>query len=85
MVDGNSNAFPIDTPYVSYNGLTKREYFAALAMQSYVGMNPKSKVVGAQWETAIREWTTDQLAAFAVAAADSLIKKLNENEINSIK
>ena len=54
--------------YIGINpGLTKREYFAAMALQ---GMMSSGRV----------DVTGDGIAEFAVRQADALIKALNENQ-----
>lgn len=50
----------------SPDGLTIREYFAALALQGLMAADTKG------------EWSNDDCAATAVHAADELIKCLNE-------
>jgi len=74
MTDGNQLAYPCDGNYAgearSNNdaGLTKREYFAAMAMEgylaSYAGLkeNPVSEIV----------------AGLSVKCADALIAELNK-------
>lgn len=69
-------AFPITTQYVDawgnpkavqYIGLSKREMFAAMAMQSLMGV--------------YREWTNSyELSNVAVKYADALLEKLNDEE-----
>lgn len=61
MIDKNSPAFP-----QSYStGLTKREYFAAKAMQGFCA------------HADIAERTAQQTSAWAVEQADALIAALN--------
>ena len=47
-----------------YDGLTKREYFAALAMQGFASSNPNISF--------------GEQAKWAVISADNLIKELNK-------
>ena len=61
----NNSAFPRD-PGMMYPGLTKREIYAAMAMQALLS-NPYNQVIGK---------TT---ATYAVKMADLLIKALNED------
>lgn len=71
MTNQNDNAFP----YVSFNsegqhncieyGLTKREYFAAMAMQALIHSHAHAENVCAE---------------NAVIYADALIKQLNESK-----
>jgi len=68
MENGNEPAFPtISDEYVSHQwGLSKREYFAGLAMQ------------GLLTDANIRTLGWDGLAELSVGYADTLLKKLNE-------
>ena len=67
MTNGNESAMPLSE--FAYNmqyssGLTKREYFAAMAMQG---------MLAEQW------WTSpENLARCSTEAADALIKALND-------
>jgi hypothetical protein len=57
-----------DAVVVTYPGLTKREHFAALAMQSYLA--------GAVSQNG---WITiDSVSSYAVKMADALIAELNK-------
>jgi len=49
---------------IQFVGLTKREYFAGLAMQSLIVSNPK--------------WHTDAVARFAIKISDGLRKELEK-------
>ena len=49
---------------IQFIGLTKREYFAGLAMQSLIVSNPK--------------WHTDAVARFSIKIADDLLKELDK-------
>jgi hypothetical protein len=66
---GNSPAFPeydfTKVPAASIPGLTKREYFAAMAMQALVST-----------ETADYDVKPKDAASFAVEYADCLIREL---------
>ena len=65
---GNLNAFPMLNPGPSQNdeyGLTKREYFAALALQ---GLLSQSQFL----------INSEKFAKFAVEAADALMAELNK-------
>lgn len=78
MTDGNDSAIPLTEGFTikagtnarrqikSAGGLTKREYFAAVAMQ---GMQSENPTTGLAHET---------LALCAVAQADALIEALNK-------
>jgi hypothetical protein len=61
-------AFPRSYEYNGHNGLTKREYFAAKALQGMMA-NPL-----------LREWdfTDTEKAGYAVVLADALIEALNQ-------
>lgn len=82
MSKGNECAFPnhINKTQDSWAedisiGLTKREYFAAMAMQ---GMNiPLLYGDGGQWEIG----QAQQVAKSATIYADALIKALNASEV----
>jgi hypothetical protein len=66
---GYANAFPQakeDIKTGSEYGLTKREYFAAMALQGYLVNNAK---------TAIKD---EEIARGSVEAADALIAELNK-------
>ena len=65
---GNANAFPQskdDLTIDDEHGLTKREYFAALAMQALLSDNHLSAI-------------PSKYAEFAVLSADALIAELNK-------
>lgn len=67
MTDPNDRAFPFD--YVQPEkawGLTKREYFAAMAMQGLLS------------EQEYHKWIRTEYATEAVACADALIAELNK-------
>ena len=61
-VKANDGAFPVPDPYEEL-GLTKREYFAALALQGLLAHGN----------------TLDEATEWAVYAADYLIEALNDN------
>lgn len=52
------------TTYKQISGLTKREYFSAMAMQSYINQYPR---VG-----------PDEIVRFSTTVADALINELNK-------
>lgn len=54
----------LDNQFEDNKGLTKREYFAGLAMQSLIVSNPK--------------WHTDAVARFAIKISDDLLKELDK-------
>ena len=55
--------------------LTRREYFAAMAMQGLLANSYKSDNV-----EPLSELSIDELAEISVYAADALINELKENE-----
>lgn len=65
----SESVFPIKTDYNGGNvesfGLSKREHFAAMAMQGLLA-NPDNL-----------DYTRDETAILAIGAADALIKALN--------
>ena len=66
----NAAAFPLDCDTdpirdIAHHGMTKREYFAAMAMQGFAS------------NSAI-DWTFEQYAEGGLKAADALIAALNE-------
>ena len=69
MIRKDSYAFPVaheNLTFADNAGLTKREYFDAMAMQGYISCG---KFVEFSYET---------LAEYSVRQADALIKALNE-------
>lgn len=69
ITDQDDNAFPSGT---IANGLSKREYFAAMAMQGLLS-NPDHRSDSRSCH--------EQIAKKALSMADELIKSLNEQEI----
>jgi hypothetical protein len=76
MTDKNSAAFARSAfyhPNMSYDapqqGLTKREYFAAMAMQGMLANNAEGNT----------EWSYEIIAKHCCKAADELINQLNIN------
>ena len=69
MTDRNEPINPIEPKGYIAKGLTKREYFAAMAMQ---GLCSNSK--------AYENLTDERLAEIALINADALINALNETE-----
>lgn len=74
MTDGNSRAHPFSPDYYSDSGLTKREYFAAMAMQGMLA-NSIDKQQGKQpsWDLSHID-----MAEECVVMADALIESLNK-------
>ena len=59
---------------IVFNGLTKREYFAAMAMQGLLASMTEMASIGA-WQ----EETADK-AAYSVVLADALIAELSKEK-----
>lgn len=84
MTNPNDNAFQ-EGSFGRTNTLTKREYFAALAMQ---GMWANTSSIVAMAKAAINEDLTQtsvkgtkMLAKLSIAAADALIAELNKEKL----
>lgn len=84
MTNGNDAAFVPEwqtgTQGMAHYPLTKREYFAATAMQ---GLTSNAKIVEAMAtiSTKYKDWPPEQLvAAFATEYADALIEALNKEQ-----
>lgn len=85
MTDGNASANPeiiTETAYCgdqlryfdntySYGGLTKREYFAAMALQGLLAHDPVVSIHG-------EESLGERMANWSVVYADALIEALNK-------
>lgn len=69
-------AFPCPSDYVGNGGLTKREYFAAMAMQSLLSINDGE--VPKKGDMAL--WNYETIATCATRAADFLITELNKEQ-----
>lgn len=72
---GTHPAHPVDPTHDGWYGLTKREYFAALAMQA-TDLELYANTFGNKW--------AEKVADDAVKMADALIEQLNkiQNETN---
>lgn len=80
MTNGNDTAFPIDTNDLSEVklGLTKREYFAAMAMQGLCASGfGTDKHIQSQTEE-VGSNVSEAMAVFSVDIADTLIAELNK-------
>jgi hypothetical protein len=80
---GTHPAYPFDPSHDTFRGLTKREYFAALAMQGLIAQANNNSFNNKY--TVDDGWIDpDIVASCAVEIADALIEQLNEkdNEIN---
>lgn len=78
LPSGYSEDQPIETSYEqgykdamseSFIGLTKRELFAAMAMQGLLAADPKHNM------------SSDDIAKYAIEQADDLIKALNHEAV----
>lgn len=67
MINPNDPAFP--NKFNFKDGLTKREFFAGMAMQGMTAFH----------ESVLRIETSTSLAVRAIGLADALIEKLNKN------
>jgi len=65
MNNSDKPAMPVQ--FADWNGLTKREYFAGLAMQGLMS--------GIQEDT---EWNFEEYSSTAVGMADALLKELDK-------
>ena len=65
---GDNPIHPIENAPVYFGGLTKREYFAAMAMQGILSDRDNQGYT----------WNYEAMAADAVKMADQLIKQLNQ-------
>lgn len=79
MITGNEPAYPFTVATENellsshLTGLTKREYFAAMAMQGLiVAYPPKLNVSENTWSN------VDIISALSTAISDALIKQLNK-------
>jgi hypothetical protein len=74
-ITGNEPAFPIPGGSANQNGITKREYFAAMAMQGLLS-NP-------EWMTEYKKekylMQSDIVASVSFQQADAFIKELNKS------
>jgi len=75
MTDGNDKIAPLlETELYQNSGLTKREYFAAMAMQGILANSVELELHKANGGYIIFE----RIAIRAAQAADDLIKELNK-------
>ena len=77
MENGNNCAFPADSKTQTDGGLTKREYFAGLAMQGILS-NPdwaKSMNISNDWDD-----YKERVAKGSVEIADELLKHLTTHQ-----
>ncbi len=71
-------AFPVvrsGNQSVQEEGLSKREYFAAMAMQGMLAVDDKGDKIYHSMDECM-----DDVAKFSVLAADALIRALNETK-----
>jgi hypothetical protein len=77
MTNPNDSAYPHKDLALKFYGLTKREYFAAMAMQGMMSLNPREMISMADPEMGtVGEW----VAKNSVTMADALIAELNRTE-----
>lgn len=74
MTNGNDSACPVhgkyDSNLILEGGLTKREYFAAIAMQGYL----------ASCDGWASSYDLEEISKRSVIAADALITSLNQTQ-----
>jgi len=70
MINANSAAYPIEARQVTFFGLSKRELFAAMAMQGHLT---------AEDSLTARALAPEELARSAVACADALLAALEKS------
>ena len=76
----NALAFPADNDIANlHQGLSKREYFAAMAMQGICSVFAGSEKAERQAEE-VNATLSRTMAVYAVDIADELIKALNETQ-----
>lgn len=77
MTDGYSPIYPAEIKGVNYEGLTKREYFAVMAMSSALGNSGLNEgVVRTAKEKSMSVQAT--VAGMSIEFADALIEALNK-------
>ena len=74
----HKSAFPIVSDVLISYGLTKREYFAALAMQGELASQFSKSYSANQYD----QGRADQLASLSVAFSDALIAELEKGDKN---
>ena len=80
MTNGNESAMPLSEFTYNmqyYSGLTKREYFAAMALQGLCATFSGSPNAERQAEK-VGKTLSETMAIYAVDVADALINALNE-------
>jgi len=83
MTNPNNSAFPADAHTQSEGGLTKREYFAAMAKydENEFNVNSLKKIVGTEPPNDTIDnfkWWIEAEAMVKVMKADALIEALNK-------
>jgi hypothetical protein len=66
MSKADEPAFPVEASYTASPGLTKREFFAAMAMQG----------IARDWSNDVTNWRIEKMAKCAVEYADALLAAL---------
>lgn len=70
MTNKNDPVYPIGNDPIASEGISKREYFAAMAMQGFLS-NP---------DIASTQYNREAVAEASVGMADFIIERLNENQ-----
>ena len=76
MENGDQRAFPADAHTHTDGGLTKREYFAAMAMQGIMASLTEMQAIGSS--TLHHAGMDENLAREAVSIADAVLKELDK-------
>ena len=75
MTSPNDPAFPNGPVHMgNMEGLTKREYFAAMAMQGMMSIHPRELMNGPEKHQTVGDW----IAKNCVSMADALIAELSK-------
>lgn len=81
MTNANDCAYPADNQTQTEGGLTKREYFAAMAKHEEISLNYAKELMNSEPPKDIIsniKWWLDAEAAYYVMKADALINALNK-------
>lgn len=73
MINGNKTAFPSDIHRYTDGGLTKREYFAAMAMQGML-----ANLNGALMKGGTKTLHPNHISEMSVIHADALLAELDK-------
>jgi len=83
MNNGDRPVTPLTTPDVGYLGLTKREHFAAMAMQGLLANGEDVRYVNglSKQQKKDFDWSCeDHISLIAVSYANGLLKALEETK-----